>query len=249
MLLVRNLPFVEAALSRWPKAAWGLRHLRFIARAISHRCLLPPGRLDPSDNGPRTDQLFFLKKAKILGPIFKVIYDGGYMTCLVGHARAAEFLRAYEEVLVGPAIGLRGLFPKGHIRAMSDEDHKKYRRLFVQALQATPLSFHEDAIRRWIFDKLNGLENDYIGTAVPGSQLRLCLREIATGIMLRILLGVAPHDAAFPVLVQNYKRFGPNAPVKWIGPEQAESFDDIRGQVQRLADEIRRDPHLAKALG
>jgi cytochrome P450 family 135 len=61
--------------------------------------------------------------------------------------------------------------------------------------------------------------------------------------MLRILFGVAPHDSAFPVLVQNYIKLGPNAPVKWIAPQQAEAFDAIRDQIQRLADAIRRDPH------
>ena len=126
---------------------------------------------------------------------------------------------------------------------MSGEDHRKYRRLFVQALQATPLAFHEDAIRQWIFYKLVTLANDYFGTAVPASQLRLCLREITTGIMLRILFGLTPDDSQFPVFAQNYRRFGPDFPVRtYFAPEQAEAFCEIRNQVQRLADAIRRDP-------
>jgi len=186
MLSIRRLPGVEPALRRWPKLGWRLRQARKLtlrwrirrarlkARAIG--CILPPGRLDPSENSPATDQLFFLKKAKILGPIFKLIRHGGYMTCLVGHASAVEFLRAHEEALDGNAVDLRGLFPKGHIRAMKGEDHRRYRRLFVQALQATPLAFHEDAIRQWIFDKLSTLAND-TATAVSGSQLRLCCEK------------------------------------------------------------------------
>jgi cytochrome P450 len=125
---------------------------------------------------------------------------------------------------------------------MSGEDHRKYRRLFIQALQATPLVFHEDAIRRWIFCKLVTLTNDHFGTAVPGSQLRLHLREITTGIMLRILFGLTPDDSQFPVFVRNYRTFGPNAPVHTFAREQTEAFFEIRNQVQRLADVIRRDP-------
>jgi cytochrome P450 len=142
MLSIRKLPgVVDAALNRRPKLVWRVRHVRLMARAIGHLCLLPPGRLDLlDDNGPVTDQRFLLKKAMILGPIFKVIFWGRYLTCLVGHARALEFLRAHEEALDGAAIELRALFPKGHIRAMSGEDHQNYRRLFVQALQATPLA-------------------------------------------------------------------------------------------------------------
>ena len=252
MLSIRRLPGVEPALRRWPKLGWRLRQARKLtlrwrirrarlkARAIG--CILPPGRLDPSENSPATDQLFFLKKAKILGPIFKLIRHGGYMTCLVGHASAVEFLRAHEEALDGNAVDLRGLFPKGHIRAMKGEDHRRYRRLFVQALQATPLAFHEDAIRQWIFDKLSTLAND-TATAVSGSQLRLCLREIATGIMLRVLFGLTQSDSQFPVIVQNYRRFGPDAPTGWISPDQAEAFFEIQSQVQHLADAIRRNPH------
>jgi cytochrome P450 len=244
MLSIRKLPGVEAELNRRPTLVWRLRHVRLMARAIAHLCLLPPGRLDPlDDNGPVTDQRFLLKKATTLGPIFKVIFSGGYMTCLVGHARALAFLRAHEEALDGTAIELRGLFPKGHIRAMSGEDHQKYRQLFVRALQATPLASHEDAIRRWIFDKLATLANDYFGTVVPGPRLRTCLREISTGIMLRILFGLTKDDPQYPALVQNYWRFGPDAPARKIGPEQAESFVEIRNQVQLLADANRRNLH------
>src|SRR5262245_27542874 len=120
-LSIRKLLGIDAALNRRP------RGVRVMARAIRHLCLLPPGRLDPLDNSQDTDQLFFLKKAKGLGPIFKVICGGSYWTCLVGHARAREFLRVHEEALPGAQLDLRGLFPKGHIRALHDDDHHRYR--------------------------------------------------------------------------------------------------------------------------
>jgi unspecific monooxygenase len=243
MLSIRKMPGMEAALNRRPKLASRLLHVRLMARAISHLCLLPPGRLDPLDTSPVTDQRFFLKKARILGSIFKVSRGGRYTTCLVGHARALKFLREHEDALDGSAVNLRGLFPRGHIRTMSGKDHRKYRRLFVQALQATPLAGHEDAIRRWIFDNLGVLANDHFGAAVPGFRLRMCLREISTGIMLRILFGLTEDDPQFPVFIQNYRRFGPNAPTGWIAPEQAEAFFEIQNQVERLAGAIRRDPH------
>src|SRR5262249_46343936 len=123
---------------------------------------------------------------------------------------------------------------------MSGEDHRKYRRLFVQALQATPLAFHESAIRGWISNNLAVLAGDYVGTAIPGARFRSCLREMTTGIMLRILFGITPSDAEFPVFVRNYLRFGPDASVYNIAPDQAEAFFEIRNKVQRLADAIRR---------
>src|SRR5262249_31836086 len=152
---------VKKAINRRPKILWRMLHVLFMARAITCRCLLPPGRLDPLDKSPDTDQLFFLKQAKVLGPMFKVICNGWYTTCLVGHARAQEFLQTHEETLPGIATELRSLFPKGHIRSMSGEDHRKYRRLFVEAIQATPLAFHEDAIQGLMFYKLSALARDH----------------------------------------------------------------------------------------
>jgi len=213
-----------------------------MARALSHLCLLPPGRLDSSESW-RTDQLFFAKRATSLGPIFKMIFLGRYTTCLVGHRRARELLHAQEDALRGDDIELGDLFPKGSIRAMSGEDHQKYRRIFIQALQATPLAFHENAIRGCVLDKLAALAKDYFGTAVPGPQLRLCLRGMITAIMLRILFGLTPDDPQFPVIVHNYRRFGPIAPVYRIAPEQVEAFYEIQNQVRCLIDTIRRDPH------
>jgi cytochrome P450 len=241
-LLIRKLFGIDAALTRWPTLWSVARSLWSVARSLSHLCLLPPGRLDFSESW-RTDQLFFAKRAKGLGPIFKMILFARYTICLVGLKRAREFLLAHENVLRGEHTDLRGLFPKGAIRAMSGEDHQKYRRMFIQVLQATPLAFHENAIRGWLLDKLAALAKDHFGTVVPGPQLRLCLREMTTGIMLRILFGLTPDDSEFPVFVHNYRKFGPNAPVTIIGPDQADAFIEIRNQVLCLVDTIRRDRH------
>ena len=222
------------------------RSLWSVARSLSHLCLLPPGRLDFSESW-RTDQLFFAKRAKGLGPIFKMIlHRVGMRPALVGlkRARASSASRRKMRCVVSDSE-LRGLFPKGAIRAMSGEDHQKYRRMFIQALQATPLAFHENAIRGWLLDKLAALAKDYFGTAVSGPQLRLCLRDMTTGIMLRILFGLTPDDLEFPVFVHNYRKFGPNAPVTVIGPEQADAFIEIRNQVLCLVDTIcQSTPHV-----
>jgi cytochrome P450 len=238
-LSIRELLGIDAVRAHWRKRKL---HVRLMARAIKHFRLLPPGRLDPYDFGMHTDPLFCTKKAKVFGPIFKLIWSGRYTTCLIGHGRAREFLLAHEDKLPGATIELRGLFPKGNLRAMSGEDHRKYRRLFVQALQATPLAFHESALRGWILEKLTGLAKDHVGTAIPGERLRSCLRETTTGIMLRILFGLTPDDAEFPVFVQCYRKFGPRIPASVIAPKQAEAFFEIRDQVQRLVETIRRDP-------
>ena len=201
---IRKVLRIDAVLARWPI----IRLLHAKARALGHRRHLPPGRIDSSETW-RTDQMFFAKMATSYGPIFKMISHGRYTTCLVGHKRARELLHAQEDALRGYDFELRGLFPKGSIRAMSGEDHQKYRRIFIQALQATPLAFHEDAIRGWIRTDWPSWQTTIPEHLSPPHELRLCLRAMPTEIMLRILFGLAPDDPQFPVIIRNYRRFGP----------------------------------------
>ena len=96
-LLIRKLFGIDAALTRWPTLWSVARSLWSVARSLSHLCLLPPGRLDFSESW-RTDQLFFAKRAKGLGPIFKMILFARYTICLVGLKRAREFLLAHDKL-------------------------------------------------------------------------------------------------------------------------------------------------------
>jgi hypothetical protein len=57
---------------------------RVLLGAASAFCRLPPGRLGPQDWTVDADQLFFVKKAETLGPIFKLMCRGNYTTCIIG---------------------------------------------------------------------------------------------------------------------------------------------------------------------
>ena len=60
--------------------------------------------------------------------------------------------------------------------------------------------------------------------------------------MLRLLFGLAQDEEEFSKFVENYRRFGPDAPVYNIGPEQATTYVKLEDRVQYLADALRRDP-------
>jgi cytochrome P450 len=223
---------------------------RVLLGAASAFCRLPPGRLGPRDWTVDADQLFFVKKAETLGPIFKLMCRGNYTTCIVGHQRARELLLAHEDRLPGGTIELRGLFSKGALRAMSGVDHQKYKQLFIRALQATPIASHEAEIRKSIVEKLGALAKSRSYGFVSGPELRSCLREITSGIMLRLLFGLNEDDGDFAELLRFYRQFGPEAPVYSIGPDQTAAYAEIECRVRRLADDIRRNPseHLPSFL-
>src|SRR5262245_5037693 len=206
--------FVAAALHR-------VRfHLGMVVRGIKDWWLLPPGRLDPFDVAMHFDQQYTLSKARQLGPIFKVWWRGGHTTCVVGHARVRRMLVAKEEALRGSTIDLRPLFPIGHVRAMHGETHRKYRRLLVQALQASPLEAHEVAVRELIRDGLDSMICGRVNPVILREDLRSSLRPMTAGIMLRLLFGVTPESSTYAELAAHYRRFGPEAPAWTIRHSQ-----------------------------
>jgi cytochrome P450 len=217
-------------------------HLRMLARAVVRSARLPPGRLDPDETGMHTDRLFAIKKAKELGPVFKAIWGGRYTTCVVGHTHARRLLASNENSFPDATIDLTGLFPIGALRGMTGESHQKYRRLFVQALQATPLALHEAAIRQWILERLRAMVPPGPASTIAGPALRAGLREITSGIMMRMIYGIAPDSPDYAELLREYRIFGPDAPVRKIEPVHAEAFARIKQKVQKFAEEIRRAP-------
>jgi len=217
-------------------------HLRLLMRAVARSARLPPGQLDPADREMHSDRLFGLKRAQKFGPIFKTIWGGNYTTCVVGHDHARRLLASNEDSFPDATIDLTGLFPIGALRGMTGENHQKYRRLLILALQATPLAAHEAAIRQWILDRLTALAKGGTGSAVPGPELRAGLREITTGIMIRLIYGIAPGTSDYAALVADYRQFGPDFPVRKIEPVHAQAFARIKQRVQGLIAAIRTGP-------
>jgi cytochrome P450 len=207
----------------------GLRHA---LRARRCRAKLPPGRLNPSDHGMDLDQRYVLNAAGRFGPVFKTWWHGRYTTCVVGHARGRRLLAENEDVLVPRSIDLRELVPKGWIRSMQGDTHQHYRRHFIRALQAVPVSAHAAEIRQTVRESLDALAR------VPQCthrDIRGALRRTTSTIMLRLLFGVAPGAQEFDALMQLYRRFGPEHPVGQIDAQTGAAFAEIVRHIGQLA--------------
>jgi cytochrome P450 len=217
-------------------------HLRLLLRAMAKSARLPPGRLILGDRVMNTDQLFVAKKVEVHGPVFKTMWNDQYTTCIYGNDRMRRLLVENDDTFPGATIDLKGLFAIGALRGMKGEEHKKYRRLLVVAFQATPLSLHETAVRAWIHDRLDAMSRASADHVVAGPALRVGLRDIASGIMLRFMYGLEPGTPEYVALVADYRILGPLAPVYQLAPENAEAFRRIRPRIERLAEQIRRGP-------
>ena len=241
-----RLAYRYLAFARTRIAGSALRRARFhlvaLARNVKDWWDLPPGRLDPFDREMRFNQRYTLEKAARLGPIFKVWWNGGHTTCVVGHARARRLLLGEGNSLQGATIDLRSLFSVGHLRAMQGDTHRKYRRQFVEALNAVPCDVHEPALRECMRAGLDAMIGRSNRATIEREELRSCLRAITMNIMLRLLLSVTPQSREYDELIQNYRQFGPEAPVWTVRHSQRAAFTEIRRLVAHLADDIRRNP-------
>jgi cytochrome P450 len=223
--------------SRWP----GLRLSNMAAalRAAKGGIRLPPGSLRPAQHAIDTDPRFFLKRAQALGPIFKVTFRDTYTTCVLGHERGMRLLAANESRLPGVTFDSSRLFPLGVLREMTGETHQRYRRLFVRAMQATPLSVHQDESKQIIRNGLAALAHQ--SQPLAGDSIRDRMRQMTTRIMFRVLFGLREGSSDFRELEANYRRFGAAAPVGQIQDEHACSFAEITAALRRIAQDMRRD--------
>lgn len=194
------------------------------------------------------DQRYVMNVTARLGSVFKTWWHGGYTTCVVGHARGRRLLAENEDVLVPRSIDLGAMIPRGWIRSMQGDTHQQYRRLFIKAFQAVPVSAHAAGFRRLIRENLHGLAR------VPQRthrDIRAALRNMTSAIMLRLLFGVPAGSKDFDDLMRLYQRFGPEHPVVKIDAQNGAVFAEIVQCVERLARAMRNgdaDPKMPSAL-
>ncbi|MBX9777741.1 MAG: cytochrome P450 [Xanthobacteraceae bacterium] len=210
--------------------------LRYALHARICRATLPPGGLDPSDRSMDLDQRYVMKAAARFGPVFKTWWHGRYTTCVIGHARGRRLVAENEDVVVPRSIELPTLVPKGWIRAMRGDTHQHYRRVLLRAFQAVPVSAHADDVRQIVRDNLAALSR---APRRSHQEIRATLRTMTSTIMLMVLFGVPAGSKEFGNLMQLYRRFGSEHPVRHIEAQAGAAFAGIVQCVERMARAMR----------
>lgn len=234
--VLRNAARLVALHGRWIalEGYWRARTL------VREHARVPPGRLRPFDPGMHADQRFVLDTAAALGPVFKVVSDNRWSTCVVGLERGRRLLTEHEGSLPGVTVDLNPLFPGGALRGLDGEDHKTYRRVLMRALQATPVVEHAAAVRAAIEEGLQTLASR--AQPVAGDTIRPVLRATVGRIMLRLLFGLDPASPRFDPIMRAYRDFGPEAPVYRVEEGHRRAFRELQTRFRELARDIRRDP-------
>jgi cytochrome P450 len=201
------------------------------ARAALSRHQLPPGKLIPLDVLEKNDRQLLLDRANQDGPIFKASAWNSFWICVVGLERCRRFLQQNRNNLRAQTIDLLTLFPKGFLRQLEGEDHARYRRALVRAIEPTEL---EQQSIEFQLIAANGLAECFAEQA-NGTDFKnpfeLTLKYIATGMLIRLFFGAQFGSAFFNLLMTAFEELGPHGLVWNIKQPQSFAFASIKNII------------------
>jgi len=207
--------------------------------ASSRRNPLPPGSLSSASlREARSDDRFYLRQHRLLGPIFKLFWGSGDLKiCVVGFARGRRLLNQHRgELRLVNTTDITSLVPDEYLRSMDPAIHPRYRRLFRNALHADLVAQDETSYRRIVRDALNVLAENSPTDLSPPRRFYAALDRIANDALLLVLWGVAPDSRAAASLREAFGRLGPDGRVAHVGPPQIAAFADLRRLLGEIVD-------------
>lgn len=230
----------------WRNIQLRLKLARAALRAKAVGAELPPGQLRILGDDTLSDQLYLLKRAEQLGPVFKVWWPNKLTTCIVGHERARRFLVENEGKVKVATTDLSPLFPFGFLRALEGPTHRKYRRLIIDAFRETPLEPHMVQIRENIRGCLETLAN--APQPVAGPDIRRALKTATTTNFMRLILGVGTDSPLFDDLVKAYDIYAPNGPFIAVRRHHKITYPVVQTLVKRQAEAIKAEDGAMPSL-
>jgi cytochrome P450 len=206
-------------------------------RAAAHGRRLPPGSLAEAESNLLDDPHYLLSLQKIHGPILKAWLHGKVTTCIFGVALSRRFLAENEDKVTGATSDFTPLFPHGVLRQMNGEEHREYRRLFIEAFKATELTAHLPAIRDIIDDMLVSFTE--LDQPASLHDMRVTIKQALSAIMFRLLLSVERDWHGYDRMLAVYDRYAPDGTFKTARPVHHESFAEMKDILAERASEIR----------
>lgn len=186
---------------------------------------MPPGSLRVLSEEELGDQLFLLRRAEELGPIFKV-WRAKMTTCIVGLEMGRRFLAENEDKLRAGTVDLSPLFPHGFLRGLEGKIHRKYRRMFLDAFNATPLEPHDAAIREIMREGLDNLVT--ASQPVDSAIIRKTLAFVSNAVLQRLVFGVKRDTEMFNRFSAAYHDYAPDGTFIVARPEVKPAYQTLR---------------------
>ena len=199
-----------------------------VLRAACSRYRLPPGELTDLEALEKSDRYYLLHQASQVGPIFKAKGPEHFWVCITGLSRCRRFLQEHAKNLQGYIHDLEPLVPKGALRRMEGEDHRKYRKALISGIHVQDLFQDDVLLYEIVASELGKFAATQQDIADPVASYRSALNAIATASLLKLFFGADPGSPLFDALVRGYHKLGPFGLVWNIGKPQEIAFGEIR---------------------
>jgi cytochrome P450 len=189
---------------------------------------LPPGNLVDLLTRELRDQRYLLQRRERYGPIFKAMQDRSMIICVVGLVEARGLLAHHERELRPASVPLRAPFPKGLLRVMEGEDHRRYRQVLATAIQHESEQPDYSAFDAIIEDELRRYASSHPNQPGTHTELTRMLERMTAAILLHMYFGVRFGSPRYEELVRLYFELGPDGYEMRFGPREVEAFEAIR---------------------
>ena len=197
---------------------------------------LPPGSLALVPREPWIDHRFYLKQAKVNGPVFKASLFFRPMICVVGADQGHELLREHGDALRAPSVRFNRFIPRGLLRYMEGDDHARYRKLFQTGIARSVLQDSAESIESDVRNSLNGIANSSENTGALGVNPRAAFREMLLLILLRLFFGISEDADVFQRLCKLYEKLDIRKAACGSGKREVEAAREIAEIVKQQAD-------------
>ena len=239
---------------RWPE----LVHLLAIATAgllafawwrarpgFGRRRGWPPGSLGIRASVDAVgDRNYYRDQARLHGPVFKMSQFGQPVVCMVGLAAGRELLHSQADALAGAPLPYNRFLPRGSLRYMTPEDHRREGAVFRAAFVGVGLAAAEATVRqrcRLILAELSARSRQ----SAEGIKLTEYWERWAAEALARFLFGIGPEDPRLGVLDQARLHLNlEQAGRRWVTRTEA-----IFQRAERLLTELEREAVAGSALG
>jgi cytochrome P450 len=165
---------------------------------------LPPGSLALFPRRPWVDDLYYLRQAKLLGPVFKASLLHRPMICVYGAESGRELMRKHEKDLETLPVRFNDFIPRGFLRYMSQGDHRRYRKILQSAISAECLRTAEPAIALSIQSALLEMAENRERNSGLDINPRHELNDLFFRVFARLFLGISARHKDYRGLQKLY---------------------------------------------
>jgi len=198
---------------------------------------LPPGNFANLYTREIKNQRYLLKKFDQHGPILRTRMGEFLTICVFGLKRCRQFLVEQDENLIPVSFEIKPVIPKGFMREMVGEDHKKYRSILMKGTHSGAMEAYRDIHRAIISETLNDYHSHQNNNQSPQSFID-ALDTIGQSILLHLFFG-AESGTSYDLLLKSiYKRMWDERWHFYMGKSQLEALEELKAVLlNTLKDE------------